>query len=50
MKCGFCDRQTDLKCICGKPVCQSHIYVIERGKVRIAVCQDCKDNERKGER
>ena len=46
MKCGYCDKETSVRCPCGQPICEEHICAIESGGGRFAVCIDCYEKAR----
>jgi len=44
MKCIYCGVETALRCtLCGQPVCEKDIHVLEDRGVRVATCAGCKD-------
>ena len=45
MKCAICEAETSLRCtLCGQPICEKDMCVLEQGGVKVAVCAHCKQS------
>lgn len=51
MKCAYCGAETTLRCtLCGQPVCEKDICVVEQGSVRMATCAHCKQSREESQK